>query len=87
MIFYLWPLTKTEFHVQETTFLGLIITIKGVKMDPKKVNAILAWPEPKTVKQVQLFLGFCNFYKRFIQGYASIANPLTQLIKKNKVFT
>ena len=51
-------------------------------MDPKKVSAILDWPTPKSVKDVQSFLGFSNFYKKFINNYSSIATPLTALTQK-----
>src|SRR5260370_26949562 len=53
-------------------------------MDPAKVSAITEWPEPQKVKDVQAFLGFANFYWRFIHGYAEITLPLTKLCKKNR---
>src|SRR6266478_7448658 len=53
-------------------------------MDPAKVSAITEWPEPQKVKDVQVFLGFVNFYQRFIHGYAEITLPLTKLCKKNR---
>ena len=52
-------------------------------MDPKKVDAILSWPEPKKVKDVQSFLGFCNFYRRFIPEYSGKVVPLIRLTRKN----
>ena len=72
---------KCEFSVTETKYLGLIITTKGIRMDPEKVEAVTSWPEPRTVKQLQSFLGFSNFYRRFIEGYSKIARPLTDLLK------
>ena len=77
---------KCEFHVQETTFLGLIISTEGIKMDPAKVEAVKEWPAPTTVKHVQAFLGFCNFYRRFIKNFGGIAQPLTKLTKKDNTF-
>ena len=55
-------------------------------MDPTKLSAILEWDPPKTVKQVQSFLGFGNFYRRFIHNYSTIVRPLTELIKKGQDF-
>ncbi len=66
---------KSEFHVTETKFLGLIISVDGIKMDPAKIQTIVEWEEPKTLKQVQAFLGFRNFYRRFIRNFAKIAKP------------
>ena len=77
---------KCEFHKEEVMFLGFIIGQKGIHMDPIKVNAVLTWPRPTTVKEVQSFLGFANFYQRFIQGYSAIAKPLSELTKKDIKF-
>ena len=57
---------KCKFHVKTVKFLGSIITRDGTQMDDKKVKAIKEWPEPKNLKEVQAFLGFANFYQRFI---------------------
>jgi hypothetical protein len=54
---------KTEFYKQEVKFLGYIISREGLKMDSKKIEAIISWPKPTTVKEVQSFLGFANFYR------------------------
>ena len=74
---------KCEFEVKETRFLGLIVTRDGIKMDPQKVKAILEWEAPRSVKGVQSFLGLCNYYRRFIRGYSTIARPLTDLTRKD----
>ena len=74
---------KCFFHQDEVEYLGFLVSYQGVKMDPKKVSAILDWPEPASVHDVQVFLGFANFYRRFIQGYSKIATPITQLLRKN----
>ena len=79
-------ITKCAFNVTEVPYLGLIITTKGVKMDPVKVETIINWPCPENVKDVQSFLGFANFYRRFILGYSKIAAPLTALTKKDIKF-
>ena len=50
-------------------------------MDPKRVEAVTQWPQPKSVHDIQVFLGFVNFYRRFIKGYSHITRPLTELLK------
>lgn len=74
-------INKCEFTVQETKYLGLIITSNGIKMDPQKVKAILDWELPTGIKDLQSFLGFANFYRRFIKGFSTIARPLTNMLK------
>jgi hypothetical protein len=68
---------KCVFHAKEIKFLGYILTQDGIKIDPAKVKAILDWPIPKTVTETQEFIGFANFYRRFIKGYLGIATPFT----------
>ncbi|KAH0607596.1 uncharacterized protein H6S33_002630 [Morchella sextelata] len=77
---------KCEFMVQETKYLGLILTPDGNRMDPKKVVDVLDWSTPRNLHDVQVFLGFANFYRRFILGYSKIVAPLTALTKKNVKF-
>jgi len=72
---------KCEFHKTEVEFLGYIISDKGIRMDQRKVQAILEWPAPTNVKETQSFLGFANFYRRFIRGYSGIVKPLTDLTR------
>ncbi|KAF7567774.1 hypothetical protein PtrM4_143650 [Pyrenophora tritici-repentis] len=72
---------KSDFITTEVKFLGLIITADGIKMDPDKVSAIQDWKLPQSLKDVQAFLGFANFYRRFIRGFSDIAKPLTHLTK------
>ena len=77
---------KCEFGVQRTKYLGFIISTDGVEVDPDKVQAIHEWKEPQTVKGIQSFLGFCNFYRRFIASYGTIARPLIQITRSNVPF-
>ena len=78
-------LEKCLFHQTEMEFLGFIATTDGLKMDPKKVEAIVSWEVPKTVRDVQCFLGFANFYRIFIKNYSRVAAPLTRLTCKDKL--
>ncbi|KAM0708516.1 hypothetical protein Q7P35_005168 [Cladosporium inversicolor] len=77
---------KCEFHVQEVKYLGLIITPDGLKMDPVKVEAVQTWETPRSVRDIQAFLGFANFYCKFIRGFSLIAAPLTAQTKKDHTF-
>ena len=64
------------------TFVGYMVSRAGIGMDPAKVSSILDWPVPKSVKDVQSFLGFANFYRKFILNYSSLTSPLTNLTRK-----
>jgi len=75
---------KYKWKVREIGFLGVIIGLEGIKMEKEKVKGVLEWPTPKCVKDVQKFLGLANYYCRFIKGFASIARPLHDMVKKNK---
>jgi hypothetical protein len=77
---------KCEFHVTETKFLGFIIGTNGVAVDPQKVEIVKDWRTPASLKEVQSFLGFCNFYRKFILNYGRVALPLTNLTKKGTAF-
>ena len=74
---------KCEFHVTETKYLGLVISTNGIKMDPAKVEAIQNWNTPTCVKDVRAFIGFCNFYRRFVLNFSKVAGPLNALTKKD----
>ena len=78
---------KCVFDVQEVEFLGAIITPNHVKMEGTKLNAIIQWPTPTKVKQIQQFLGLGNYYRRFISHYSDIAKPLHQLTRKDQSWT
>lgn len=74
---------KCEFEVTRTTFLGFVISDKGIQVDPVKTAIIRDWKPPSTKREVQSFLGFCNFYRRFIQAYGRVSRPLNQLTGKD----
>ncbi|KAI2645110.1 Transposon Tf2-9 polyprotein [Labeo rohita] len=73
---------KCDFHRDRISFLGYIISPEGVAMDQKKVDAVLRWPRPSTLRELQRFLGFANFYRRFIRNFSTVAAPLTTMIKR-----
>ena len=77
---------KCEFGVTRTKYLGFIVTTKGIEVDPEKVEVIHGWQPPKSVRGVQSFLGFCNFYRRFIEDYGRVAKPLIHLTKNDITF-
>jgi transposase InsO family protein len=77
---------KCEFHQREVKYLGLIIGVDGIRMDPDKVEAVKAWPTPEKLKDVRAFLGFANFYRRFIRSYSQVVRPLTRLTQKDVPF-
>jgi hypothetical protein len=67
--------------------LGVIIEKGMTHMDPIKIAGIKNWPTPTKVKEVCSFLGFCNFYRPFIQGFAHLARPLNELTQKDTEWT
>ena len=74
-------LEKSAFHEQEIEFLGYMINGAEIKMQQHKVDVIQDWPASSKKKQVQAFLGFANYYRRFIQNYSARVKPLTELTK------
>ena len=74
---------KCFFKVQEVEMLRLIIGPDGIKMDPKKVEAIMAWPVPTKVKEVQSFLELANFYRHFVNNFSKVTKPLHELTCKD----
>jgi len=75
---------KCKWKMREVGFLGVVIGLEGIRMEKEKVKGVLEWPTPKCVKDVQKFLGLVNYYCQFIEGFASIARPLHDLVKKDK---
>ena len=75
---------KCKWKVREVEFLGVVIGPEGIKMEKEKVKGVLEWPMPKCVKDIQKFLGLANYYCRFIEGFATVARPLHDLVKKDK---
>ena len=77
-------LEKCKWKIKEVGFLGVIIGPDGIKIEEEKMKGVLEWPIPKYVKDVQKFLGLANYYRQFIEGFASVVRPLHDMVKKDK---
>jgi len=75
---------KYVWKVREVGFLGVIIGEDGVRMEKEKVQGVIEWPVPKSVKDVQKFLGLANYYRWFVKDFAKIAKPLHEMMRKEK---
>ena len=69
------------FHVDTVEFLGYIVGKDGVTMSKKKVESILSWKAPRSVQDVQIFIGFANFYRRFIENFSKVCKPIMDTLK------
>ncbi|MBW0531068.1 hypothetical protein O181_070783 [Austropuccinia psidii MF-1] len=78
--------SKCLFHVSSVEYLGYVVSSEGLKMDQEKVQNILNWPPPRNLKALQSFLGFSNFYRRFIKNYSKKISSLTSFLKKDSCF-
>ena len=76
---------KCEFHRKQIEYLGLVILENKVEMDPMKVAGVRDWPTPENQTDVQTFIGFVNFYRHFIRDFSTIARPLFDLTRSDKV--
>ena len=74
-------LSKCLFNQKQIHFLGYVVSAEGISMEPERVATIVEWPVPKSYHDIQVFLGFANFYRRFIHKYSSITAPITELLK------
>lgn len=79
-------ISKCIFYDRKFEYLGHIISPDGIKANPKKVEIVKAYPRPTNVKQVQMFLGLCNYYRRFVRDFARLAKPISSLCKKEQPF-
>ena len=75
---------KYKFHITKTEFYKFIIELKKLNINLKKVEAILKQQKPNNITELQLFLGFCNYYKRFIKHQLDKIKPFTKLIRKDE---
>jgi len=75
---------KCVWKVKKIGFLGVVIGPNRIEMEKEKVDGVLSWSQPKTVKDIRKFLGLANYYRRFIKDFARVARPLNMLIRKDK---
>jgi len=78
--------SKCEFWLKEVPFLGHVISAEGISVDPGKVQDVLDWEAPISVKEIRSFLGLAGYYRRFIPKFSKIAKPMTELLKKGVKF-
>ena len=78
--------SKCEFWLNEVVFLGHVVSGEGIFMDPRKVEAIVGWEQPKNVIEIRSFLGLAGYYRRFVKKNSLIVAPLTQLTRKGVKF-
>lgn len=79
-------LSKCEFGLTETEFLGHIVGHGGIRMSPSKVAVIHQWPKPESITDVRSFLGMCNYYRKFVRNYSLIAKPLFDMLRGEATF-
>lgn len=77
---------KCHLFKRETSFLGHIVSAKGLATDPEKATAVVNWPQPRNTTDVRSFLGLCAYYRRFVKDFAIVARPLYELTGKNRKF-
>ncbi|XP_057999308.1 uncharacterized mitochondrial protein AtMg00860-like [Hevea brasiliensis] len=78
--------SKCEFWLKQVAFLGHIVLVEEIRVDPNKIKAILEWKPPKNITEVISFLGVAGYYRRFAKGFSIITSPLTKLLRKNAKF-
>ena len=74
---------KCEFWLDQVVFLGHIVSGEGIKVDPKKIEAVLNWEPPKNLPELHSFLGLAEYYRCFVEGFSIIAAPLTKPLRKH----
>lgn len=77
-------LEKSRFFQPEVKFLRHVISTEEIRMDPEKESAVMKFEPPTNKKHIQSYLGFLNFYRKYIQNFAGLIQPLTDLLRKEK---
>jgi len=77
-------LKKHSFMKEELVYLGFVVFVEGLKMDPKKIKAIMEWPSPKSVFEVRISHGLDSFYRKFLGNFSKISAPIIEAINKDK---
>ncbi|CAN4097429.1 unnamed protein product [Withania somnifera] len=78
--------SKCEFWLEYVAFTGHVVSKNGVSVDPAKIQFVRDWPRPTNVTEIRGFVGPAGYYRRFVEGFSSIAAPLTRLTRKNVAF-
>ena len=73
---------KCEFWLEKVSFLGHMVSREGISVDPSKVEAVSQWKRPNNATEIRSFLGLAGYYRRFVEGFSRVAQPLTQLTPK-----
>lgn len=79
--------SKCAFGKKSVSFLGHVISDKGISTDPEKLKRIQEWPRPRNQNEVRSFLGYATYYRKFIRGFAHIADPLNKLLQKEHPYS
>ena len=79
-------LSKCDFWLKEVSFLGHIVSSKGIRVDPIKIEVVVNWKPPRNVIEVKSFLGLAGYYRSFVKGFSVISSPLTKLLRKGVKF-
>ena len=79
-------MSKCHFAQRQLRYLGHVISEEDLATDPDKINAVLQWPVPQSVKELHSFLGLVSYYRRFVKHFGIISKPLMDLLRKGVVY-